>query len=154
MQSLHFAPDCGPDQQNHTQAIGWVKDPTGVIWYFDPHGILTSGSIFIHGILTPLIENCMVNWTPMVVWTPYPWYNESPNHGILTPLHMEYRTLYPWYIDPTIHSILTPYPWYFDPLPMAYWTPYPWYIKPRYPWYFDHPTHSISNPLSMVYWAP
>ena len=23
-----------------------------VIWYFDPHGILTLGSIFIHGILT------------------------------------------------------------------------------------------------------
>lgn len=28
-----------------------------VIWYFEPHGIFTSGSIFIHGILNPLIEN-------------------------------------------------------------------------------------------------
>ena len=25
-----------------------------VIWYFEPHGILTPGSIFIHGILNPL----------------------------------------------------------------------------------------------------
>ena len=29
----------------------------GVLWYFEPHGILTPGSIFIHGILNPLIEN-------------------------------------------------------------------------------------------------
>ena len=29
----------------------------GVIWYFEPHGKLTPGSIFIHGILNPLIEN-------------------------------------------------------------------------------------------------
>jgi hypothetical protein len=33
------------------------KYDTGVIWYFDPHGKLIPGSIFIHGILTPLIEN-------------------------------------------------------------------------------------------------
>ena len=28
----------------------------GVIWYFDPHGILTPGLIFIHGKLTPLLK--------------------------------------------------------------------------------------------------
>ena len=27
----------------------------GVIWYFDPNGILIKGSIFIHGILNTLI---------------------------------------------------------------------------------------------------
>ena len=35
---------------------------TGVIWYFEPHGKLNPGSIYIHGILNPLIEN----WTPPV----------------------------------------------------------------------------------------
>ena len=30
---------------------------TGVIWYFEPHGKLNPGSIYIHGILNPLIEN-------------------------------------------------------------------------------------------------
>ena len=29
---------------------------TGVIWYFDLHGKLTPGSIFIHGIMTPLLK--------------------------------------------------------------------------------------------------
>ena len=35
----------------------------GVIWYFESHGILTQGSIFIHGILNTLIEN----WT-LPIW--------------------------------------------------------------------------------------
>jgi hypothetical protein len=29
----------------------------GVLWYFEPRGILTTGSIFFHGILNPLIEH-------------------------------------------------------------------------------------------------
>jgi hypothetical protein len=29
----------------------------GVIWYFEPHGKLNPGSIYIHGILNPLVEN-------------------------------------------------------------------------------------------------
>jgi hypothetical protein len=45
---------------------------------------LTLGSIFIHGILTPL---------PMVYRPPYPWYIDPPTHGILTPLLMVYQTL-------------------------------------------------------------
>ena len=49
---------------------------SGIIWYFEPHGKLTLGSIFIHGILTPL---------PMVYRPPYPWYIDPPTHGILTP---------------------------------------------------------------------
>jgi hypothetical protein len=36
---------------------------TGVIWYFEPHGKLNLGSIYIHGILNPLIEN-----EPPTVW--------------------------------------------------------------------------------------
>ena len=53
MHSLHLTPDCGPDVQNPTQALGRVKHLTGVLWYIDSQGIFTSGSIFIHGILTP-----------------------------------------------------------------------------------------------------
>jgi hypothetical protein len=34
----------------------WKIEP-GVIWYFEPHGKLNPGSIYIHGILNPLIEN-------------------------------------------------------------------------------------------------
>jgi hypothetical protein len=29
----------------------------GVIWYFEPHGKLNPGSIYIHGILNPPIYN-------------------------------------------------------------------------------------------------
>ena len=32
-------------------------DITGVIWYFEPHGKLNLGLIYINGILNPLIEN-------------------------------------------------------------------------------------------------
>jgi hypothetical protein len=32
-----------------------VRFITGVIWYFDPHGILTLGSLFRHCILNPLM---------------------------------------------------------------------------------------------------
>ena len=46
---------------------------TGVIWYFEPHGKLNPGSIYIHGILKPLIEN----WTPL--------YGKLKPHGILNP---------------------------------------------------------------------
>ena len=51
----------------------------GVIWYFEPHGKLNPGSIYIHGILNPLIEN----WTPLYgklnprgIWNP-PIYNKK-----------------------------------------------------------------------------
>jgi hypothetical protein len=37
--------------------LGAHKFYPGVLWYFEPHGILTPGSIFIYGILNPLIEN-------------------------------------------------------------------------------------------------
>ena len=33
------------------------KISPGVIWYFEPHGKLNPGSIYIHGILNPLTEN-------------------------------------------------------------------------------------------------
>ena len=38
----------------------------GVIWYFQPHGKLTTGSIFIQDILNPLLKTdpCMVNLIP------------------------------------------------------------------------------------------
>jgi hypothetical protein len=53
-----------------------------------------------------------------------------------------------WY--PT-HGILTTYPWYFDS--------YPWYFDPHdilipYPWYFNPLTHSILNPMPMLFWHP
>jgi hypothetical protein len=38
-----------------------IRPSAGVIWYFEPHGKLNPGSIYIHGILNPLIEN----WTPL-----------------------------------------------------------------------------------------
>ena len=38
--------------------------------------------------------------THSIYWTPYPWYFDSPTHGILTPLPMVYWPPYPWYIDP------------------------------------------------------
>ena len=84
--------------------------------------------------------------THSIYWTPYPWYFDTPTHGILTPLTMVYRP---------------PYPWYIDSLPMVYQPPYPWYINPPnhiiltpYPWYIDAPTHGISTHLPMVYWPP
>jgi hypothetical protein len=60
---------------------------------------LTLGSIFIHGILTPL---------PMVYRPPYPWYIDPPTHGILTSLPMEYRPPYLWYIKPSLMVLWTP----------------------------------------------
>ena len=45
----------------------------GVIWYFDPHGKLSTGSIFIHDILKPLLK-----LTPL--------YGKVNPHGILTPI--------------------------------------------------------------------
>ena len=45
-------------QTSHLQDSNW----SGVIWYFESHGKLNPGSIYIHGILNPLIEN----WTPPV----------------------------------------------------------------------------------------
>ena len=34
-----------------------MKIDPGVIWYFEPHGKLNPGSIYIHGILNPPISN-------------------------------------------------------------------------------------------------
>jgi hypothetical protein len=48
----------------------------GVIWYFDPHGILILGSTFIHGILIPLLKTD----------PPPSMYGKLNPHGILTPL--------------------------------------------------------------------
>jgi hypothetical protein len=70
----------------------------------------------------------------MVYQPPYPWYIDSPTHGISTPLPMVYRPPtwyfypYPWHFyalsmeyRPSTHGILTHlYPWYFDPLPMTF----------------------------------
>ena len=146
--------------QNTTQALGWVKDPTGVIWYFDPHGILNPGSICIHGILIALIEN----WSPCVV-NLTPWYIKPPTHGSLTilsmafchPLQMAYQTLYPWYFGPLsivlwppTHGILSPLSMVYrtpihgilEPLTMVLWPSYPWYIGPH--------IHGILNPLPIV----
>jgi hypothetical protein len=39
----------------------------------------------------------------MVFWPTYPWYIDTPIHGILTPLPMVYRTPYPWYFDPSAY---------------------------------------------------
>ena len=89
-------------------------------------------------------SDCTSPWyidpIPMVFWPPYPWYIDTPTHGISTPTH-GILTPYPWYKYPLTHGILTPYQWYMEPLPMAYRHSYPWYIDP-YPWYFD--------PLSMA----
>ena len=38
--------------------IQWGSKYHDTIWYFETHGILTLGSIFIHGILNPLIKKC------------------------------------------------------------------------------------------------
>jgi hypothetical protein len=45
---------------------------------------------------TPLLKNdpaCMVNWTPMVFWLPYPWY--------IDPLPMIFWPTCLWYIKPS-----------------------------------------------------
>jgi hypothetical protein len=43
---------------DHVQIELYLKcSITGVIWYFEPHGKLNPGSIYIHDILNPLIEN-------------------------------------------------------------------------------------------------
>jgi hypothetical protein len=47
---------------------------TGVIWYFEPHGKLNPRSIYIHGILNPLLK------------TEPPLYGKLNPHGILNPL--------------------------------------------------------------------
>jgi hypothetical protein len=60
--------------------------------------------------------------------TPYPWYFDSPTHGIFTPL---------------THSISTP-------LPMVLWTPTLCILTP-YPWHFDLSTPGIMIPLPMAY---
>jgi hypothetical protein len=54
------------------------EERIGVIhWYFEPHGKLTPGSIFIHGILPP----------PLLKIDPPVWKIESP-----------------WYFDPLISN--------------------------------------------------
>ena len=40
----------------------------------------------------------------MVFRIPYPWYFESPIHGILNPLPMVFRIPYPWYFEPSTHG--------------------------------------------------
>jgi hypothetical protein len=96
----------------------------GVMWYFNPHGILPPGAIFVwyidpginfssryfkppHGKLTPLISIKRQGFIIPGIVTPCPWYCDPPTHGTLIP--------YPWYIEPPIHGILTP-------LSMVYWT--------------------------------
>jgi hypothetical protein len=37
--------------------IIFVVSEKKAFWYFEPHGKLNPGSIYIHGILNPLIEN-------------------------------------------------------------------------------------------------
>ena len=64
------------------------------------------------------------NRLPMVYRPSYPWYIDTPTHGISTPPH-GISTLYLWYIDP-------PYPWYIDPLPIIS-TPLPMVYRPPYP---------------------
>ena len=107
----------------------------------------------------------------MVFWPPYPWYIDSPTHGISTLLPMVhvYRPPYPWHIDPPTHGISTPLTMIYQPpthgiltlLPMVYrphnhgiLTPYPWYIEPPTHGISTPPTHGISTPLPMVFWPP
>ena len=142
-----------------TQLWTWCAEyHTGTQVSKRPHGILNLGSIFIHAILIPLIENwfpCVVNLTPMVYQTPCPWYFDHPIHDILSSLlQMAYRTPYPWYFDPPTHGILSPLSMVYrspvhgilNPQPVVSSTPFIWYTEP--------PTHDISNPLSMVFWTP
>ena len=56
------------------------------IWYFDSHGILIPGSIFIYGILTPLLKT-----DPPCMLIEPPWYfdpliyNQEIGRGIKIP---------------------------------------------------------------------
>jgi hypothetical protein len=51
-------------------------------------------------------------------------------HGIVTPLPMVYWTSYSWYIETPTNDILTLYQWYLEPPSMVFWPPYQWYIEP------------------------
>ena len=49
-------------------------------------------------------------WHPPIysMLTPYPWYID-PYPWYIEPLSMVFRHLYPWYLDTPTHGILTPY---------------------------------------------
>ena len=104
-------------------------------------------SICIHGILIALIENwssCVVNLTPMVYQTPYPWYFDHPIHGILSPPTNGISNPLSMVFWSPIHRMVTPYPWYIEPPIHGISNPYSWYIGP--------PNHGIVTLLPMVYW--
>jgi hypothetical protein len=117
-------------------------------WYIDPAA---------YGILTPHRTHLIPNPLLRVFW--------FDSYGILSPSPMGLWHPYPWYIEPLAYSILTPYPLYIEhpdnltSLPMAYWTPYLLYFYPLpmvyrtlCVWNIKHPTHSVLNPLPMVFW--
>ena len=46
-----------PGLGNNNEKLGLPERlSAGVIWYFEPHGKLNPGSIYIHGILNPLLK--------------------------------------------------------------------------------------------------
>ena len=97
--------------------------------------------------ITPLPIIINIYWIPslpMVFWPPYPWYIESLNHGISTPLPMVYRPPLTMVYRPSTHGIL-------PPITMVYRPPYPWYIDPPAHGISTPPTYGISNPLLWYY---
>jgi len=103
---------------------------------------------YIKLLKTPLFLNCESSKKNAMEYCPPP-----PNHSILNPLTMAYRTPYPLYFDHPIHGIVKPSLIFncesskiameyrtlshgiLNPLLMAYRTPYIWY--------FETPTHDI-----------
>ena len=70
----------------------------------------------------------------MVFWPLYQWYIEPPIHGMLSHMHVIWP-FYPWNSESPTLGMSTPDQWYFDPLCIVFWPA----------------THSISNPLPMIY---
>jgi hypothetical protein len=63
-----------PGLGNNNEKLGLPERlSAGVIWYFEPHGKLNPGSIYIHGILNPLLKI-----EPLL-------YGKLNPHGILNP---------------------------------------------------------------------
>ena len=77
-----------------------------------------------------------------------------PYHGILNHLAMVYRTPYPWYIESPTHGISIPYPGILSPLRMVYRTRYTWYFEPSTHGISNPFSHGILTTLHMVYQAP